>query len=831
MQVHARRDRLLVIAAFVVLAAIAVGIAYWAWQQQALSIRRDADRNLVAVSRLKAEQVSAWLAERRADAETVRADRLLANGVADLLGGGAGAQLERDVGARLKSLAELYHYEDIVLVRPDGSVVMREPSTASHDMGAVVEEKVREAVRSGAVEATGLYRSEDGDVRLEMVAPVLDDAGRAIAAVVLHTDPGHRLFPLIQTWPIGGKTSGETVLVERRGDEVLFLNDLRFHDDAALQLALPADSPDLPAARAARGEHGIVAGIDYRGVPVLAAAQPVPGSPWSVVAKVDESEVLGPISRRALLTAGFTLLIVVLAAAATLLLWRAREARADAETVASELRYRALFENMTEGVALHELVRDGSGAVADYRIVDINPAFSAHTGLPADQVEGRLATEAYGTSRAPYLEEYAHATDGQPQHLETHFEELDKDFSISAIGQGGDSFATIFEDVTERRRAEQQLRASEDRFRYVFDNALLGISLTSPDGRVDVNRAFCDMLGYTREEMAHMRWQDLTPPEDAASTQDKLDAVLRGDIGSTRFVKRYVRKDGGIVWAEVSTTLRRDADGEPEYFVTAVLDISELVAASDEVRRLNRDLEQRVEERTEELDTANKELEAFAYSVSHDLRAPLRHISGFSTLLADRAAGDLDEKSRHYVEVINRSVNEMGVLIDDLLQFSRTGRAELTIEPVDMDVVIQEALAPLRHETASRELDWSIKPVPQASADRALIRQVWANLLGNAVKYTRPVTPARIEVGARVTDGEVVYSVTDNGVGFDMEYAHKLFGVFQRLHDASEFEGTGIGLANVHRIVTRLHGKVWAEGELGKGATFSFSLPIAKEPK
>jgi light-regulated signal transduction histidine kinase (bacteriophytochrome) len=262
-----------------------------------------------------------------------------------------------------------------------------------------------------------------------------------------------------------------------------------------------------------------------------------------------------------------------------------------------------------------------------------------------------------------------------------------------------------------------------------------------------------------------------------------------------------------------------------------VLDITARKEAADEIARLNADLEQRVIERTTELNVANKELESFAYSVSHDLRAPLRHISGFSTLLAERTASGLDEKSRHYVEVIGRSVNEMGVLIDDLLQFSRTGRAELTIEPVDMDVVIQEALAPLRLETASRELEWSIGPVPHATADRALIRQVWANLLGNAVKYTRGSTPARIEVAGRVVDGQAVYSVSDNGVGFDMQYAHKLFGVFQRLHDSSEFEGTGIGLANVHRIVTRLHGRVRAEGELGKGATFSFSLPAAKETK
>jgi len=207
----------------------------------------------------------------------------------------------------------------------------------------------------------------------------------------------------------------------------------------------------------------------------------------------------------------------------------------------------------------------------------------------------------------------------------------------------------------------------------------------------------------------------------------------------------------------------------------------------------------------------------------------LRHISGFSSLLAERAGDSLDEKSRHYVDTISRSVREMGVLIDDLLQFSRTGRAELKIEPVDMNATLGEALEPLRRETDDRDIDWIIGPLPTVVGDHALLRQVWANLVGNAAKYTRGRAPARIEVGADDGANEDVFYVRDNGVGFDMQYAHKLFGVFQRLHSAAEFEGTGIGLANVQRIINRLGGRVWAEGEVDHGATFSFSLPRRKE--
>jgi light-regulated signal transduction histidine kinase (bacteriophytochrome) len=229
----------------------------------------------------------------------------------------------------------------------------------------------------------------------------------------------------------------------------------------------------------------------------------------------------------------------------------------------------------------------------------------------------------------------------------------------------------------------------------------------------------------------------------------------------------------------------------------------------------------------ENLDTANKELEAFAYSVSHDLRAPLRHVSGFSELLVTRASDSLDEKSRHYLDVISESVRQMGVLIDDLLQFSRSGRTEMKITDVDMDEAVAEALEPLQAETDGRAIEWTIGALPRVVGDPVLLRQVWANLLGNAVKFTRRRAHAHIEVGARDGNGghEDIFWVRDDGVGFDSKYAHKLFGVFERLHSAAEFEGTGVGLANVQRIVTRLGGRVWAEGEPDRGATFSFALP------
>jgi light-regulated signal transduction histidine kinase (bacteriophytochrome) len=280
--------------------------------------------------------------------------------------------------------------------------------------------------------------------------------------------------------------------------------------------------------------------------------------------------------------------------------------------------------------------------------------------------------------------------------------------------------------------------------------------------------------------------------------------------------------------------------------IAAIAPLSTAVKRAEEVHKLNAELEQRVLDRTARLDAANKELafqneekgkraaelviankelEAFSYSVSHDLRAPLRHVQSYVDMLAHETESRLSDKGRHYMKTIADASREMGALIDDLLAFSRMGRAEMCETSVDLNTLVQDTLRDLEATTSARNIVWRIAPLPAVHADPAMLRLALTNLLSNAVKFTRPRDPAQIEIGSSGTaDGRVTLFVRDNGVGFDPQYAHKLFGVFQRLHRADEFEGTGIGLANVQRIIARHGGRTWAEGKLNEGATFYLTL-------
>jgi PAS domain S-box-containing protein len=448
--------------------------------------------------------------------------------------------------------------------------------------------------------------------------------------------------------------------------------------------------------------------------------------------------------------------------------------------------------------------------------------------IPTDrqEEEKQILEKIQRGERIQHFETVRQTKDGQLVHVSVTISPI-KDSTGKVIGA-----SKVARDITRRKATEEQLRAS---FKEIADlKAALDehaiVAITDRKGKITyVNDKFCAISKYSREELLGQDHRIINSgyhPKEFI--RDLWTTITHGRVWHGEIKNKA--KDGTFYWVDTTIVPFLNEQGEPRQYVAIRADITERKAAEEKVRCLNVELEERVLERTAQLQAANKELEAFSYSVSHDLRAPLRHVAGFVELLKRDAGPVLSEKSQHHLKTISESAKRMGDLIDDLLAFSRIGRSEMQKSAVNLDNLVKEILIDLREETKGRDIIWEMNPLPQVQADRSMLRQALVNLLSNAVKFTRARTSATIEVGcAQSQSNEAIIFVRDNGAGFDPKYTDKLFGVFQRLHSSSEFEGTGIGLANVQRIIQRHGGRVWAEGAVDQGATFYFSIPKPKE--
>jgi len=1325
---------------FFIFIFLVMGIAgggYMSFHNFEQEFRRQAERQISAIAELKANELAGWRKERLGDADFVYHNPAFAVLVERYFENPSDADARAQLITWLENYKVYDQYDRVRLLDTAGVEKLSIPAAAKAVESQIVIDAAA-SLQSGKITFGDFHRdtSVGGKIQISILVPIFMEESNShpLGVLVLSINPQTYLYPFIQNWPINS-ASAETVLVRRDGEDVLFLNELRFEEDSALTLRFPLADTDTPAVKAVLGQTGIVEGEDYRGQPVLADVRAVPNSPWFLVSKVDTAEVYAPLRIRlwqTLLIIGLAIFVagtglIAIRRQQNILFYRTQAEASEALRV-SEEKFRKAFVLSPDSININRL-RDGL-------YVSVNNGFTKIMGYTPDEVLGKTSLEldiwVDPRDRKALVEGLK--KNGEVVNLDARFRAKNGDIiqglmSASMLELNGEPhLVNITRDITERKRAEDALRESEDKFKYLFDHSVIGNSITHLTGEMHVNQALCDMLGYSFQEMQSQKWPEITHPDDMELTQNAINELISGKKESARFVKRFIHKNGSIVWVDLSSSMRRDPQNKPLYLMSAVIDITErkhaeeelqesralfrslvesmpqnvfskdldgrftfanqnycttegkplaeilgktdfdlhpmelaqqyriddrhvietgkivekvevhqplggemsyvqvtkaliydaegqvkgmlgifwditerkraeetlrvtlakyktlfeffplgitiadaagniletnpiaekllsisqdeqlqrdidspawrivrpdgtpmpadefasvralkenrvvenvemgilkpdntvtwlsvtaaplpveeygvvmtygditvrkqmeealrkseekyrtlfnnsevgmfrtrldgsevlefnekylniinytfeelkdvpstslwadprerdalvqlakaeghvtdfecsmlnkqgearkcimsvrlyddtgilegsiqditerkqveeaLLASEErlrlaisagrmgtwdrnfisgklewsleckamfglapeiemtderfeqalhpddrlstdlairealenqtdfnteyrviwpdgsshwiaaqghgyydetgqaihmtgvtfditerkqveeEIRKLNAELEQRVRERTAQLETTNKELEAFSYSVSHDLRAPLRGIDGWSQALLEDYHDKLDEQAQQYIERVRSETQRMGHLIDDMLQLSRLTRAEMVKEQVDLSALAQTIVERLKQDEPHRQVDFNIQAGLIAEGDSHLLEAVLANLLGNAFKFTSKRTDARIEFGQTELQGQPVFFVHDNGAGFDMAYSQKLFGAFQRMHRLTEFPGTGIGLATVQRVIHRHGGRVWAESEIDHGATFYFTL-------
>ncbi|MCT7972911.1 PAS domain S-box protein [Laspinema olomoucense] len=495
--------------------------------------------------------------------------------------------------------------------------------------------------------------------------------------------------------------------------------------------------------------------------------------------------------------------------------------------------YADIVKNIQVGLTVWQLTPGEEPP--SFELISANPAASQVAGRDLNRAVGmRIETlfpHLVKTSRLFELREVLNSSSARdfPEVIYRDDAGGERYCSLKAFPLSSRCLGIAYEDITDRKQAQFALRESEQRFRTMADAAPVYIWLSGIDQQYYYfNQPWLEFTGRTLEQEIGKGWLQGVHPEDRQFCVDTYGQAFELHQ-SFEIEYRLRRYDGEYRWMLDRAVPRFSPDGRFEGYVGSSIDISDRKIYESEIKRLNATLERRVSDRTAQLEAANQELESFAYSVSHDLRAPLRHISGFVNLLRKRIEPSLDENSQRYLNIIVQSTHQAEELIDNLLAFSRMARSQMRFIKIDTNQLVKEVWQSLEMQRGDRKIIWEVAFLPPVKGEPTMLRLVFQNLLDNAIKYSQRRQRAEITVGFNESDLEFIFFVRDNGIGFDMRYAHKLFGVFQRLHSNPDYAGTGIGLANVRRIIHRHGGRTWAEGEVDFGATFYFSLP--KEPE
>jgi len=847
-------ERLAAIAFIIVFSILAVGIVvagYLYYQNYEKRFRIEVERQLSAIGELKAGELAHWRKDLFRDAGVFYNNPPFCALVRRYLETPGDPEAKEQLRTWLQKVRESYQYNRIFLLDARSVERMSVPE-AKVPFSAVLQRLAPEVLRSGKIVVADFHRDEvSHDIHLSVLVPLLDGqaGGAALGILVFLIDPGQYLYPLINRWPTPSRTA-ETLLVRREGNDALFLNELRFRKNAALNLRIPLESKDTPAVKSALGQEGIVEGVDYRGVPVVADVRGIPDSPWFLVTRMDYEEVYGPLRERLLMLVVLVMVLLASAAAGVGLVWRHQLVRF----------YRERYKAAQALSALSARQQAILAAVPDIIMeVDNNKVYTwanrAGFEFFGDDVVGKEAAfyfegeqDTYGKVRpifngdedVLYVESLQRRKDGQKRLLAWWCRVL-KDDKGNVWGA-----LSSARDITEQRQAEEAsnthgriadifllvpddevynevlrvvlevMESPDGIFGYIDDSGALVVPAV-PQNLWDKNQVPGSALTFPRDSRGDNGWSRAIGEKRAIlSNEDSIETPV-GRVAVRRHISLPVLFQGQV------TGLFQVANRKTDYTAADVRRLEVIAAHIAPI--LSARLER--EQKEKELQERNAELERFTYTISHDLKSPLVTIKTFLGYLAQDLSSSDAERIEQDMLYMGTAADKMGRLLDELLEMSRVGRMVNPPVLVTLREVVDEVLTLVAGPIAERGVEVRLSDETiTLLGDRPRLVEVWQNLVENAVKFMGERESPLIEIGAERLDRSMVFYVRDNGMGIDPRYQAKVFGLFEKLDPS--VEGTGLGLALVKRIVELYRGTIWLESPgSGQGVCVRFTLPEA----
>jgi PAS domain S-box-containing protein len=814
---------------FIIVTSIVIIGGYLYFKNQEKILLSETQREMSAISDLKIRQITQWRLDRMGNASFLGENTVLVKMISDYLENPKDILLQDKLFQFFRSLTDNFDYKEVVLLDTSGSVKLSYP-VLDEVPEAYPETLLANIIKERRITLTDLNKTSTVTyVHLDLLIPLVDfnaNGSFVVGILDLIVDPSKVLYPLIQSWPAPSKTA-ETLLLRKEGSDIVFLNELRHIKNTELLLRKPVTTEKLPAAMAVQGIEGTVNGIDYRNVPVVASMKKIPGTSWFMVAKIDREEIFSSMKTRMKMVLIIILLfILALGLFLGFFSWNQR-ARFYREKYEDELNRLALIKHFDY------ILKFANDIILlidkELKIVEANDRALESYMYTRDEFIGMKLEDI----RAPESIEQLHfqlemVEENESATFETFHKRKDNsvfpvEVSVRVVNiEGSKYFQSIGRDITERKNVEDILKESEEKFRKIFEESPFSMLITAKDFEIiRANLSFCNLTGYDESELKLLTFKDFTHPDYIVADEVSLLKLVAGEIPVYHTEKRYVRKDGSIIWGSTTVSLVRNNNDEVQFFLVMIEDITlrkrtetELIAAKEKA------------EENDRLKTA------FLHNISHEIRTPMNAIIGFSTLLGEP---EIDKKEQQqYIDIIGKSSNQLLSIINDIVDIANveSGQVKMNFRTMNLNSVLKSLSEQFSYKGREQDIPINVNlglPDKEAviNTDATKLIQILSNLINNALKFTRQ---GHIDFGYVLKNGYLEFTVRDTGMGIPAAHLDRIFERFYQVNGtvSRQYGGTGLGLSICKAYIELFGGEIWVESREGEGTSFFFTIPYSR---